>query len=64
MPGMEVLDLAIAARSLLPFTRTLLFTRQAGTSNILLQADRDGYDFQAIQKPIHPEKLIEILNGN
>ncbi len=61
MPGMNGVELAIAVKGLLPCTRILLFTGQAGTSGILHQAAEEGHEFQVIPKPIHPEKLIEIL---
>ena len=61
MPGMNGVELAIAVRRLLPSTEILLFTGQAGTSGILRQAESEGHGFQVVPKPIHPERLIEIL---
>jgi hypothetical protein len=39
----------------------LLFSGQAGISEILEDAQRRGYEFELLAKPIHPNKLIERL---
>lgn len=61
MPEMNGVDLAIAVRKMFPSTRVLLFTGQAGISGILLEGQKQGYEFELIAKPIHPLKLIERL---
>ena len=44
-------------------TKTLLFSGQAGISDLLQQAEEQGYVFNLVAKPIHPEKLIDFLRG-
>ena len=61
MPRMNGVQLAIAARRKYPETKILLFSGQAGISDILLEGQRQGFDFELIPKPIHPLKLIERL---
>jgi CheY-like chemotaxis protein len=61
MPEMNGVELAIAIRNLLPKTRILLFSGHAGVSDIIMQAGQQGHEFELVSKPIHPEKLIEIL---
>jgi CheY-like chemotaxis protein len=61
MPRMNGVQLAIAVRKNYPATRILLFSGQAGTSEIMLQGQKQGYEFELIGKPIHPLKLIEHL---
>lgn len=61
MPRMNGVQLAIAIRRTYPEVRILLFSGQAGISEILLEGQRQGYDFELIPKPIHPLKLIERL---
>jgi CheY-like chemotaxis protein len=63
MPEMNGIELAIAVRDLLPSTKILLFSGQAGISNILVEGQQRGYEFDLIAKPIHPSKLIEILKN-
>ena len=61
MPRMNGVDLAIAIRKMHPATRIVLFSGQAGISEILLDGHRRGFEFELIAKPIHPLKLIEHL---
>jgi CheY-like chemotaxis protein len=61
MPRMNGVQLAIAIRKTYPAAKVLLFTGQAGVSEILLEGKKQGYEFDLIPKPIHPLKLIERL---
>jgi CheY-like chemotaxis protein len=61
MPRMNGVELAIAISKTLPATKILLFSGQAGITDILRQGEDEGYAFDLIAKPIHPEKLIEHL---
>ena len=61
MPGMNGVELAIAMSKMFPAARILLFSGQAGISDILLDGHRQGFEFELIAKPIHPLKLIELL---
>jgi DNA-binding response OmpR family regulator len=59
MPRMNGVDLAIAMRKMYPDARILLFSGQAGISELLLEGQRQGFEFELIAKPIHPLRLIE-----
>jgi CheY-like chemotaxis protein len=61
MPRMNGVELAVAIRKDFPATTILLFSGQAGVSEILHEGQRRGYQFELIAKPIHPLKLIERL---
>jgi CheY-like chemotaxis protein len=61
MPLMNGVELAVAIARMLPATKILLFSGQAGIVDILRQGREEGYEFDLIAKPIHPEKLIEHL---
>lgn len=61
MPQMNGVELAIAIRKMYPATRIMLLSGQAGISEILLEGQRQGFEFELIAKPIHPLKLIEHL---
>jgi CheY-like chemotaxis protein len=61
MPIMSGVELAIEITKLLPATKILLFSGQAGTSDILREGEEKGYVFDLVAKPIHPEKLMEHL---
>jgi len=64
MPRMNGVELAIAVRKMFPETRIILFSGQAGISEILLNGKRQGFQFELIPKPMHPLKLIELLKGS
>lgn len=61
MPRMNGVELAITLRQKFPQSAILLFSGQAGISEILQEGRRQGYQFELIAKPIHPAKLIERL---
>lgn len=61
MPRMNGVELAIAVRKMYPAVKILLFSGQAGISEILLEAQNRGYEFELIAKPVHPLKLVERL---
>jgi CheY-like chemotaxis protein len=63
MPRMNGVDLAIAVREKFPAAKILLFSGQAGISEILQEGQRKGFAFELIAKPIHPVKLIERLRN-
>jgi CheY-like chemotaxis protein len=59
MPRMNGVDLAIAVRKMLPRVKIILFSGQAGITEILQSARKEGYEFDLIAKPLHPVKLID-----
>jgi DNA-binding NtrC family response regulator len=63
MPQMNGVELAIAIQKMHPTTRIILFSGQAGISEILLEGQRQGFEFELIAKPIHPLRLIEHLRA-
>jgi CheY-like chemotaxis protein len=61
MPRMNGVELAIAITKMSPATRIVLFSGNAGISDILLKGQEQGYEFELVAKPIHPSKLVERL---
>jgi DNA-binding response OmpR family regulator len=61
MPSMNGVQLAIAIRKALPATEILLLSGQAGISEIVERGRKEGYSFELIAKPVHPERLLERL---
>jgi DNA-binding NtrC family response regulator len=59
MARMSGVELAIHFRKLHPRCKVLLFSGQSKTSDLLEQARAQGYDFEVIAKPIHPNVLIK-----
>ena len=63
MPRMNGVQLAITVRQKYPLVAILLFSGQAGISEMLQDGQDRGYQFELIAKPIHPLKLIERLKS-
>src|SRR5579871_5466247 len=61
MPHMNGVQLAIALTKALPQTEILLLSGQAGVTEIMERGQKEGYSFELIAKPVHPEKLLERL---
>lgn len=59
MPGMNGVELAIAMTQRFPGMKVLLFSGQAGISDILEQSRARGYEFPLLAKPVHPTKLVQ-----
>jgi DNA-binding NtrC family response regulator len=59
MPGLDGVTMAMEICSLLPQVRVLLFSGQAGTSDLLKNAKIKGFDFEMLQKPVHPEVIMQ-----
>lgn len=63
MPAMNGVELAIATTKMYPTTKILLFSGQAGISEILEKSKMEGFEFQLLAKPVHPSKLVESLKS-
>ena len=59
MPGMTGIELAIAVTGSVPDCRVLLFSGQAATRDLLLEARDAGRDFVIMTKPIHPSDMLK-----
>src|SRR6185437_12110603 len=62
MPRVNGIEAAKAIQEMCPDARILLFSGQAATSDLLKTAEQQGYSFELLPKPIHPELLISKLN--
>ena|ERR1700733_1952249 len=63
MPAMNGVDLAIAITKMYPTTKIMLFSGQAGISEILEKGKMEGFEFQLLAKPVHPSRLVEGLKS-
>lgn len=61
MPRMNGVQLAIAIRNALPSAEVILLSGQAGISDIVERGLKEGYSFELIAKPVHPERLLQRL---
>jgi CheY-like chemotaxis protein len=61
MADLNGVDAAIRIRSLLPDIKILLFSGQAATADLLEKARKQGYEFEILAKPVHPQDLLTRL---
>lgn len=64
MPSMTGIEIAVALRGAGHNTRILLFSGQDCSHELLLDARRRGYDFELLEKPIHPLQLLLRLRNS
>jgi CheY-like chemotaxis protein len=58
MPELDGVTMAIEICHLLPQVHVLLFSGQAGTLDLLQNAKGRGFNFELLQKPIHPDEIM------
>jgi len=63
MADLNGIDTAIQMRALLPKIKILLFSGQAATADLLEKARTQGYEFEILAKPVHPQDLLTKLRG-
>jgi DNA-binding response OmpR family regulator len=57
------IDLAIAARQLLPNCKIILMSGNAATEDLLNNAAHSGHSFVCLAKPLHPKELLAQVNA-
>lgn len=63
MADLNGIDAAIKIRAMLPEIKILLFSGQAATADLLEKARAQGYEFEILSKPVHPQDLLSKLRG-
>jgi CheY-like chemotaxis protein len=63
MADLTGIDAAIKIRAILPKIKILLFSGQAATADLLEKARVQGYEFEILAKPVHPQDLLTKLRG-
>jgi CheY-like chemotaxis protein len=63
MADLNGIDAAIRIRALLPKIKILLFSGQAATADLLEKARAQGYEFDILAKPVHPQDLLNRLRA-
>ena len=63
MADMNGIDAAIKIRAVLPGIKILLFSGQAATADLLEKARAQGYEFDILAKPVHPQDLLARLRS-
>jgi CheY-like chemotaxis protein len=63
MADLNGIDAAIRIRGMLPNIKILLFSGQAATADLLEKARAQGYEFEILAKPVHPQDLLTRLRS-
>jgi len=63
MPALNGVEAAIQICAIIPECRVLLFSGQAGTSDLLQAARARGHNFEVLPKPIPPNELLAHLRS-
>jgi CheY-like chemotaxis protein len=63
MADLNGIDTAIQIRGLMPKIKILLFSGQAATADLLEKARAQGYEFEILAKPVHPQDLLTKLRS-
>jgi CheY-like chemotaxis protein len=63
MADLNGIDAAIRIRAMLPSIKILLFSGQAATADLLEKARAQGYEFEILAKPVHPQDLLSRLRS-
>ena len=63
MADLNGIDAAIRIRAILPQVKILLFSGQAATADLLEKARAQGYEFEILAKPVHPQDLLTKLRA-
>jgi DNA-binding NtrC family response regulator len=63
MADLNGIDAAIRIKELLPGIKVLLFSGQAATADLLEKARTQGYEFEILAKPVHPQDLLNRLRS-
>jgi CheY-like chemotaxis protein len=58
MPELDGVSMAMQIRRSQPEVQVLLFSGQAATSDLLRSATEEGFHFELLQKPIHPDEIM------
>jgi FixJ family two-component response regulator len=62
MYAISGIEMAMQITRRYPACKVLLFSGQATTEAIVESAKRNGYEFEVMQKPVHPTELLAKLN--
>jgi CheY-like chemotaxis protein len=64
MPGISGTEAAISISKFLPECKTLLFSGQVKGKELAESARSQGFNFELIEKPLHPQELLQKIRSS
>jgi DNA-binding NtrC family response regulator len=61
MPEMNGVELGMRFRIAYPSCKVLLFSGASSTTDLLISAQQQGYDFHILAKPVHPKDILAAI---
>ena len=61
MPTLSGIDMAKQLLTLCPTAKVILISGQAATAEMMAQAKAEGFHFELLAKPLHPEELLDAI---
>jgi DNA-binding NtrC family response regulator len=61
MPTLNGIDMAKQLLKLCPTTRVILISGQAATAEMISAARAEGFNFELLAKPLHPDELLAAI---
>ena len=62
MPDLDGIETAKRLLEYCPAAKILLISGQAATTEMMAKARFDGFNFEMLAKPLHPEELLAVLD--
>jgi len=62
LPGMNGIELAVIIQRTFPDCKILLFSGRSVSNALLAPAERAGYHFSLLSKPVHPDVLLATVS--
>jgi DNA-binding response OmpR family regulator len=63
LPGLNGIEFSKLLRARFADCGLLLFSGETHTGELLQQAEKEGYRFEILAKPVHPNELLERVAG-
>jgi CheY-like chemotaxis protein len=64
LPEMDGIQISIKVKRVVPDCRIVLLTGDIASTELLEEAERHGYRFEVLAKPMEPHQLLRVLAGH
>jgi CheY-like chemotaxis protein len=64
LPDMNGIQVSLSVKTSVPECRVVLLSGEITTTELLENAEKEGYHFEVVAKPTDPEQLLRVLAGD